>query len=125
MNDHPSRVTGVFLDEQAREGPCFSSTVRTIASPEADFRTLGFSEGDWLGDGELEAVCKAAERLRCIRKAMDCLSYGDMSGKKLLGKLTPRFDKRAGGIGCRAAAQARLCGRRGAERADGHIVLRK
>lgn len=88
MNDHPSRVTGVFLDEQAHEAVLLIDG-ENYRITEADFRTLGFSEGDWLGDGELEAVCKAAERLRCIRKAMDCLSYGDMSGKKLLGKLTP------------------------------------
>ena len=92
MNDHPSRVTGVFLDEQAHEAVLLIDG-ENYRITEADFRTLGFSEGDWLGDGELEAVCKAAERLRCIRKAMDCLSYGDMSGKKLLGKLTPRFDR--------------------------------
>lgn len=81
MNDHPSRVTGVFLDEQAHEAVLLIDG-ENYRITEADFRTLGFSEGDWLGDGELEAVCKAAERLRCIRKAMDCLSYGDMSGQK-------------------------------------------
>ena len=93
MNDScPYRVTGAFLDESAHEGELLVDGARYRVT-EADYRSLGFAEGDFLDESALEAVCTAAERLRCIRKAMDCLSYGDMSGKKLLGKLTGRFDR--------------------------------
>ena len=92
MNDRPYRVTGAFLDESAHEGELLVDGARYRVT-EADYRSLGFAEGDFLDESALEAVCTAAERLRCIRKAMDCLSYGDMSGKKLLGKLTGRFDR--------------------------------
>lgn len=87
MNDRPYCVTGAFLDESAHEGELLVDGARYRVT-EADYRSLGFAEGDFLDESALEAVCTAAERLRCIRKAMDCLSYGDMSGKKLLGKLT-------------------------------------
>ena len=92
MNDRPYCVTGAFLDESAHEGELLVDGARYRVT-EADYRSLGFAEGDFLDESALEAVCTAAERLRCIRKAMDCLSYGDMSGKKLLGKLTGRFDR--------------------------------
>ena len=88
MNDRPYRVTGAFLDESAHEGELLVDGARYRVT-EADYRSLGFAEGDFLDESALEAVCTAAERLRCIRKAMDCLSYGDMSGKKLLGKHKP------------------------------------
>lgn len=92
MNDRPYCVTSAFLDESAHEGELLVDGARYRVT-EADYRSLGFAEGDFLDESALEAVCTAAERLRCIRKAMDCLSYGDMSGKKLLGKLTGRFDR--------------------------------
>ncbi len=46
VNDHPSRVTGVFLDEQAHEAVLLIDG-ENYRITEADFRTLGFSEGDW------------------------------------------------------------------------------
>ena len=78
MNDRPYCVTGAFLDESAHEGELLVDGARYRVT-EADYRSLGFAEGDFLDESALEAVCTAAERLRCIRKAMDCLSYGDMS----------------------------------------------
>ncbi|MBQ7715017.1 MAG: RecX family transcriptional regulator [Clostridia bacterium] len=60
----------------------------------ADLKKLSVSEGDEIGDEIVEALEQCAMRLRCIKKAFDYLSYGDMSQKKLYMKLKKHFDKK-------------------------------
>lgn len=59
----------------------------------ADLKKLSLSEGDELDEDTVEALEQCALRLKCIKKAFDYLSYGDMSQKKLYMKLTKHFDK--------------------------------
>jgi regulatory protein len=40
-----------------------------------------------------ELLANAAERLSCIKKAFDFLSYGDLSERQLRDKLSKKFDK--------------------------------
>ena len=58
-----------------------------------DFEHLDFSEGDVISQEEFYCLQDAVERLSCIKKAFDFLSYGDLSEKQLRDKLCRKFSK--------------------------------
>ncbi len=58
-----------------------------------DLELIGIEEGDNIGDDEIELLSEAHERLSCIKKAFDYLSYGDLSEKQLRDKLSRKFPK--------------------------------
>ena len=59
----------------------------------ADCDQLGLEEGSALSDDELVKLSDADARLACIQKAFVHLSYGDVSKKRLVEKLSRAFDK--------------------------------
>ena len=58
-----------------------------------DLDILGFEEGEDLDEDALSALEEAVQRLACIKKAFDFLSYGDLSEKQLRDKLSRKFPK--------------------------------
>lgn len=58
-----------------------------------DFEMLGIEDGDSIDESGIEMLVQAGERLSCIKKAFDFLSYGDLSEKQLRDKLSRKFDK--------------------------------
>ncbi len=58
-----------------------------------DLDVIGIQEGDTVSEEELDLLHEAAERLNCIKKAFDFLSYGDLSEKQLRDKLSRKFSK--------------------------------
>ncbi len=58
-----------------------------------DLETMGFEEGDAVDETEISLLIEATERLSCIKKAFDYLSYGDLSEKQLRDKLSRKFSK--------------------------------
>ncbi len=58
-----------------------------------DLELIGIEVGDSIGDDEIELLSDAHQRLSCIKKAFDYLSYGDLSEKQLRDKLARKFPK--------------------------------
>lgn len=58
-----------------------------------DFKALGISINDVIDDQKLEEIEQAGLKLKCIKKSMSYLSYGDLSSKKLREKLNKNFEK--------------------------------
>lgn len=56
-----------------------------------DFETLGIAEGDEVDEELYGRLTECEERLKCIKKAFDYLSYGDLSKKQLSDKLKRKF----------------------------------
>lgn len=60
---------------------------------QADFRSLGINEGDFVSEEVQQALENAATKLACIKSAFSMLSYNDMSSGKLKRKLSQKYDK--------------------------------
>jgi hypothetical protein len=58
-----------------------------------DLEILGLEDGDCIDEHGIEMLVEAGERLSCIKKAFDFLSYGDLSEKQLRDKLSKKFAK--------------------------------
>ncbi len=58
-----------------------------------DCDRLGLEEGADVSDDKLLELTDAESRLACIQKSFVHLSYGDMSKKRLIEKLSRSFDK--------------------------------
>lgn len=58
-----------------------------------DFTEMEISEGDVLSEEEYAQLIEASDRLRCVKKAFEYLSYGDLSVKQLYDKLCRKFPK--------------------------------
>ena len=58
-----------------------------------DLEALCLEEGVEIDDETIECLTLAVERLACIKKAFDFLSYGDLSEKQLRDKLGRKFSK--------------------------------
>jgi len=58
-----------------------------------DLETLNLEIGNSITETELALLQEASERLACIKKAFDYLSYGDLSEKQLRDKLFRKFSK--------------------------------
>lgn len=58
-----------------------------------DLETLSLEEGMEVDEDTVELLEIAVERLACIKKAFEYLSYGDLSEKQLRDKLCRKFPK--------------------------------
>ena len=58
-----------------------------------DLDVIGIEEGDEIEEDVIESLTMAVDRLACIKKAFDFLSYGDLSEKQLRDKLCRKFNK--------------------------------
>ncbi len=58
-----------------------------------DLETLSLEEGAQVEEETVELLEIAVERLACIKKAFEYLSYGDLSEKQLRDKLCRKFPK--------------------------------
>lgn len=85
-------ISAIYRDDNSNEavvvcnGDSYRITVR-------DLETVGFEEGDTVSEDDVEFLTEAVERLSCIKKAFDFLSYGDLSEKQLRDKLSRKFPK--------------------------------
>lgn len=85
-------VERIFRDDGSNEAvvicgrECYRITVR-------DLDDIGIEEGQNIDDDVVLSLQEGAERLSCIKKAFDFLSYGDLSEKQLREKLSRKFDK--------------------------------
>ena len=58
-----------------------------------DLENLQIAEQDVIDEDIFSSLSQAGDRLSCIKKAFDYLSYGDLSEKQLKDKLLRKFDK--------------------------------
>lgn len=65
---------------------------------QADFLSLGITEGDFLSEEQIEALEQAVIKLACIKTAFSMLSYNDMSSGKLKRKLTQKYNKETASV---------------------------
>lgn len=85
-------ITRIYKNENSNEatvvcdGESYHITVH-------DLETLGLEEGCEIDDETVELLSCSVERLACIKKAFDFLSYGDLSEKQLRDKLSRKFPK--------------------------------
>ena len=56
-----------------------------------DLDVIGVEEGALIGEEEYVSLCEARERLACIKKAFEHLSYGDLSMRQLRDKLRRKY----------------------------------
>lgn len=79
-------VTSVAADTVRHELTVECGASYTIT--EADFLALKIAE---TGEADIEKLVFCADKLMCIKKAEDYLSYGDLSERKLREKLKGKF----------------------------------
>ncbi len=58
-----------------------------------DLNSLGIAEDDVVNEEIVSLLIEASQRLLCIKKSFDYLSYGDLSEKQLRDKLCRKFPK--------------------------------
>jgi len=85
-------VSSILLDGQNHEASVICAGTSFLIT-QSDLELLDISEGDDIDEEKFEQLCEAKTRLACIKKALNHLSYGDMSAKKLGDKLCAKFDK--------------------------------
>lgn len=85
-------INAILRDENSNEAVviCNNESYRITVH---DVNELAFKEGNDVGEDELDLLTEAVERLSCIKKAFDYLSYGDLSEKQLRDKLCRKFPK--------------------------------
>lgn len=85
-------VTRIYKDENSNEATviCGGDSYRITVH---DLDTLCLEEGIEIDEETLELLSSSVERLSCIKKAFDFLSYGDLSEKQLREKLCRKFTK--------------------------------
>jgi regulatory protein len=85
-------IEGIIHDEDSNEVIIICGKER-LKITVCDFEQLDVSEGDSISQDEFDLLQNAVERLSCIKKAFDFLSYGDLSEKQLRDKLCRKFPK--------------------------------
>ena len=85
-------VTRILKNENSNEATvvCDGESYHITAY---DLEALCLVEGAEIDDETIESLTNAVERLACIKKAFDYLSYGDLSEKQLRDKLSRKFSK--------------------------------
>ena len=85
-------VTRIYKDENSNEVTvvCNGESYRITVF---DFEALKLEEGAEIDEETLDHLTSSVERLSCIKKAFDFLSYGDLSEKQLRDKLCRKFSK--------------------------------
>lgn len=86
------KINAVLRDDNSNEVTvlCNGDSYRITRH---DFEELNIEENDTVDDDIIERLNDAVERLSCIKKAFDFLSYGDLSKKQLADKLSRKFPK--------------------------------
>ena len=86
------RITDILRSPDSNEVTvlCSGDSYRITAH---DIEALEISVGDDIDEDIIAALEEATERLKCIKKAFDFLSYGDLSEKQLHDKLYKKFPK--------------------------------
>lgn len=79
-----------FEDSNEAVVICSGNRYRITVS---ELNAFGFQEGDVIDDDTADLLDSAVQRLACIKKAFDFLSYGDLSEKQLRDKLCRKFPK--------------------------------
>lgn len=85
-------VDSVLHDENSNEAIVVLSGER-FRITKHDLESLEIIEGDFVDEDIRSAIIDAVERLSCIKKAFDFLSYGDLSEKQLRDKLCRKYSK--------------------------------
>lgn len=85
-------ITAILRSDNSNEAvvECNGEKYRITAY---DLESLDICEGDLVDDSVIDFFERAVERLSCIKKAFDYLSYGDLSRKQLKDKLCRKFSK--------------------------------
>ena len=85
-------VTRILKNDNSNEATviCDGERYRITAY---DLEALHLEEGSEVDDETIEGLALAVDRLACIKKAFDFLSYGDLSEKQLRDKLCRKFSK--------------------------------
>lgn len=85
-------INAIYRDDNSNEAVvvCGGDRYRITVH---DLDTLGLEEGGAVSEEEIDALAEAVERLSCIKKAFEFLSYGDLSEKQLRDKLIRKFPK--------------------------------
>lgn len=86
------RINAILRDDNSNEVTvvCEAESYRITLR---DFEELGIKENDTVDEAVVDRLNEAVERLSCIKKAFDYLSYGDLSKKQLADKLSRKFPK--------------------------------
>lgn len=84
------RIIDILSDSDSREAVvvCDSGRFRITTH---DLESMGLSEGDTLDEESYSLLCEAGDRLFCIKKSFEYLSYGDLSRRQLFDKLKKKF----------------------------------
>ncbi len=85
-------ITSILRDESSNEVLIVCGRERFKITLH-DFELLDLIEGDIVDEDIFSQIVEATERLSCIKKAFDFLSYGDLSEKQLRDKLCRKFPK--------------------------------
>ncbi len=85
-------VTRIYKDENSNEATviCDGESYRITVH---DLETLDLEEGTEIDEETIELLSSSVQRLACIKKAFDFLSYGDLSKRQLYDKLCRKFPK--------------------------------
>lgn len=85
-------VARILRDDNSNEATviCNNCSYRITVH---DLDVIGIEEGDEIEEDVIESLTMAVDRLACIKKAFDFLSYGDLSEKQLFVKLCRKFPK--------------------------------
>lgn len=85
-------VTRIYKDENSNEATviCDGESYRITVH---DLETLELEEGTEIDEEKIELLSSSVQRLACIKKAFDFLSYGDLSKRQLYDKLCRKFPK--------------------------------
>ena len=86
------RVERVLRDEGSNEAVVISGA-GTFRITVHDLDVIDIEEGSQIDEDIITSLQEGSERLSCIKKAFDFLSYGDLSERQLRDKLCRKFDK--------------------------------
>lgn len=86
------KINAIYRDDNSNEAVvvCDGDSYRITVH---DLKVLGFEEEDLISEEDVILLNQAVERLSCIKKAFEFLSYGDLSEKQLRDKLLRKFSK--------------------------------
>ena len=84
-------ITSIIVYEDKHEADVVANG-ETYRITTADLSRLACIEGE-CDDDVIEILITCTDRLACIKKAFSVLSYGDVSEKRLVRKLSEKFDK--------------------------------
>ena len=86
------KVERILRDEGSNEAVviCGAGTFRITVH---DLDVIDIEEGSQIDEDIITSLQEGSQRLSCIKKAFDFLSYGDLSERQLRDKLCRKFDK--------------------------------